>query len=95
METFEEALPSDLAALAQPAARFQSKLGDLHDVDVAVATARRARSLSPEGRAAVLAALDVERQARLAAYVKEAGGPAVASAAQAAGTASLRKISTR
>jgi len=35
-DTFADALPSELAALAQPAARLQGRLGDLHDVDIAL-----------------------------------------------------------
>lgn len=95
VETFEDVLPGDLAALAQPAARFQSRLGDLHDVDVAIGYVRRARLLSPEGRAETLAALVREREARLAAYLKEVGVALPAPALQVAGTDSLRKISTR
>lgn len=100
VETFADALPRDLAALAQPAARFQGKLGDLHDVDVAIACVRRARTLTDEGRAALLGALDRERAARVAAYARELGigyatvAPLVA-ATQPAGDDSLRKISTR
>jgi CHAD domain-containing protein len=94
-ETFEDALPSDLAALAQPAARFQSRLGDLHDADVAIGCVRRARSLSPDGRTEILAALDREREVRLAGYLKEIGVAPAPPTVQAAGTDSLRKISTR
>jgi CHAD domain-containing protein len=94
-ETFADALPSDLSALAQPAARFQGRLGDLHDVDVALGCVRRARTLSGEARSELLAALAREREMRLAAYGRELGLVAVAPVAQAAGTDSLRKISTR
>lgn len=94
-ETFADALPSDLAALAQPAARFQSRLGDLHDVDVALGCVRRARGMCPEARAELLAALAREREARVAAYARELGVAVVPPAPQAAGTDSLRKISTR
>jgi CHAD domain-containing protein len=76
-ETFAEALPSDLAALAQPAARLQGRLGDLHDVDVASACVRRARGMGPEARGALLAALAAEREARLVAYARESGVPVV------------------
>jgi len=94
-ETFEDALPSDLAALAQPAARFQGRLGDLHDVEVAIGCVRRARSLSPDGRAELLAALERELELRQAAYLKEIGVAPAPPTVQAAGTDSLRKTSTR
>jgi CHAD domain-containing protein len=100
VETFADALPRDLAALAHPAARLQGKLGDLHDVDVAVACVRRARTLTDEGRAALLVALERERAARVAAYARELGIAYVSDAPlvvppQPAGDDSLRKISTR
>jgi len=95
-ETFAEALPADLSALAQPAARFQSRLGDLHDVDMALGCVRRARTLSDEARAELLTALTRERETRLAAYGRELGIVAVPPVvAQPAGIESLRKISTR
>jgi adenylate cyclase len=73
VETFAEALPPDLAALAQPASRFQGRLGDLHDVDVAVLAVRRARALPEAARAALLDALQRVRKDRLASYAKEIG----------------------
>jgi CHAD domain-containing protein len=95
VDTFADTLPSDLAALAQPAARFQGRLGDLHDVDVALGCVRRARSLSDEARTELLAALAREREARFAAYARELGVAAAAPMAQPVGADSLRKISTR
>jgi len=95
VETFVDVLPSDVAVLAQPAARLQGRLGDLHDVDVALGCVHRARSLSPEGRAELLAALVRERDARVAAYLKEIGQAPTPTLVQAAGTVSLRKTSTR
>jgi CHAD domain-containing protein len=94
-DTFSDALPADLAALAQPAARFQGRLGDLHDVDVALGCVRRARALSPETRQALLSALSSERGARVAAYLREIGIVSVAPLVQVAGGDSLRKISSR
>ena len=94
-DTFAAAMPGDLAGVAQSAARFQGRLGDLHDVDVAIACIRRARTLSDEARAELLAALAREREVRVAAYGRELGLVAVAPEPQAAGTDSLRKISTR
>jgi CHAD domain-containing protein len=95
VETFAEALPEDLAALAPRSARFQGRLGALHDVDVAVVFVRRARSLPPEARVELLAALARERTRRLAAYLREGGVVPAVPRAQPAGADSLRKISTR
>jgi CHAD domain-containing protein len=71
IEIFAEALPSDVAVLAEPAARFQKRLGELHDVDVALVSIQRARGLAPACRNAVLRALVVERQRKLGKYVAE------------------------
>jgi CHAD domain-containing protein len=97
VETFASVLPADLAALAQPAARLQSRLGDLHDVDVAIACVGRARLLSDAGRQAVLAALARLRGQRAAACEAELGAPpgSVSFGAQLAGGESLRKSSMR
>lgn len=104
IETFAEVLPEDVAAQAQHAARTQSRLGDLHDVDVAIACVRRARALTHESRADLLAALARERAVRVAAYVRLAGdgghdAPVLPAAEpgldQPVGVVSLRKISTR
>jgi hypothetical protein len=88
-------MPGDLAGVAQSAARFQGRLGDLHDVDVAIACIRRARALSDDGRTDLLAALDRLRAERAASYAKELGVAFVPALSQAVGTDSLRKISTR
>jgi CHAD domain-containing protein len=100
VEAFGDVLPGDLAVLAQPAARFQGRLGELHDVDMAIGCVRRARALSDEARAALVAALVRERTERLAAYTREQGIQAIAPVAiapttQDVGSESLRKISTR
>jgi CHAD domain-containing protein len=97
VETFADALPNDLAALAEPAARMQGRLGTMHDVDVAVACVRRARSLSEGGRDALLAGLARARAACVGAYLDEGRAAAVATAPirHAVGTESLRKSSIR
>ncbi len=96
VETFEGALPHDLSMLAQTAARFQKRLGDVHDVDVAIGAVRRARSLTDEGRADLLAALYRLRVDRIAAYARERGVTIVPSVPpQEVGGEGLRKISTR
>ncbi|MBV9945748.1 MAG: CHAD domain-containing protein [Myxococcales bacterium] len=97
VETFAGVLPPDLAELARTASRLQTRLGTVHDIDVAVGSVLRARSLTDEGRRHLLAALERRREEGIAAYVREAGlivpdGPR---AAQAVGLESLRKISTR
>jgi CHAD domain-containing protein len=70
-ELLEGALPADLAALADPASRFQKRLGELHDVDVAIATANRARGLDPEARHALLLRLGEMRAKRVAKFLAE------------------------
>jgi CHAD domain-containing protein len=98
-EIFADVLPRDLAMLAQPAARFQGRLGDLHDVDVVAGSVRRARTLSDEARADLFIALARVRVERLAAYSREQGiqsvAPLAIAPAQDTGGDSLRKISTR
>jgi CHAD domain-containing protein len=70
-EFFAEALPPELAALAPTAARFQKRLGEIHDVDVAIETIRRARGMPPATRSNVLAALGAWRDKRVAKYQGE------------------------
>jgi CHAD domain-containing protein len=96
-ETFATCLPADLVGLAQPAARLQSRIGELHDVDVAIACVRRARSLQEAGRSALLAALTRLRAQRAAACEEELGAPrgSVLWMRYPVGRDSLRKISTR
>jgi CHAD domain-containing protein len=74
VETFASVLPPDLINLAQTAARFQSRLGRLHDVDLAIACVKSARQLLDVGRDAVLATLLRARAERLAALEQELGG---------------------
>lgn len=73
VECFAEVLPPDLAALAEPAKRLQTRLGELHDADVALATVRDARALPPDVRARVLRSLARVRAKRARAYVALAG----------------------
>ncbi len=99
-EIFADVLPRDLAALAPPAARFQKRLGDIHDIDMAIDALSRARGLPPETSARVAAAL-VEVRARKARKYLDDMAPAIAQAAeppaterQAVGVVALRKISS-
>jgi CHAD domain-containing protein len=95
-DTFARVLPGELASLAQPAARFQSRLGQLHDVDVAIACVQKAPSLLGAGRQALLIELGHIRRHRVAAFEQELGVTLAPDRSnQAAGGASLRKISTR
>ncbi len=78
VETFADALPQDARILGQAAARFQSRLGDLHDVDVAIACAGQARLLSDDGRRPLIAAMTQVRAKRAAAYEQELSAAAIA-----------------
>jgi CHAD domain-containing protein len=71
VETFADTLPPDLGVLAQPAANFQGRLGDIHDVDMVTACVRRARSLSLPARQEVLDALARARQRLMRSYAEE------------------------
>jgi CHAD domain-containing protein len=70
-EIFETKLPLDLAALAKPAARFQKRLGTIHDLDVAMVSVGRARGLSPPTIARVVRALRALRAREVAKYQRE------------------------
>lgn len=71
VELLAEALPIDARALLEPATVFQKRLGEIHDVDVAIEVVKGARSL-PEGtRADVLEALRSKRDRRVAKYLRE------------------------
>ncbi|WP_437928229.1 CHAD domain-containing protein [Sorangium sp. So ce291] len=64
-ETFSPLFGEPAERTARSASRLQRRLGQLHDVDEALAQMRDAEGLSPEERAAVAEALGAER-ARLA-----------------------------
>lgn len=64
-------LPADVAAQASPAARFQKRLGEIHDLDMAAGAIQRARTLPPRTRAHVLAALHAARHVAVQAYLRE------------------------
>jgi CHAD domain-containing protein len=71
-ELLADALPADLAAMAAPASKFQKRLGEIHDADMALAALKRARGLDPTAHAKVLAELEALRAKRVAKYVAEA-----------------------
>lgn len=64
-------LPADVAAQASPAARFQKRLGEIHDLDMAAASIQRARTLPPPTQARVLEALSAARRLAVQAYLRE------------------------
>ncbi len=68
-EIFAEVLPGEATRLAKDAARMQKKLGELHDLDQAIAVVLQARSLSRPARPAVIQALR-EARAELAARLQ-------------------------
>jgi CHAD domain-containing protein len=70
-ELLADALPADLAAMALPASKFQKRLGEIHDADMALAALKRARGLDPAAMATVLAELEALRAKRVAKYVAE------------------------
>jgi CHAD domain-containing protein len=70
-EIFREALPLDLAVIAEPAARFQKRIGDIHDLDMALAAIARARGLPAELRARVAGALVDARAKKARKYLDD------------------------
>ncbi len=81
-ELLSTALPADLAAMAEPAAKFQKRLGEIHDADMALSTLARARGLDPATQAQVRSGLEALREKRVAKYVADmaplASDPALA-----------------
>ncbi|AKU97537.1 hypothetical protein AKJ09_04201 [Labilithrix luteola] len=71
IELLAEALPLDARAMLEPATIFQKRLGELHDVDVAIETVTQARTLKAELKNSVLAALQKTREKRVGKYLKE------------------------
>ena len=69
-EILADALPADLAAMAKPASLFQKRLGEIHDADVAILSATRARGLPPVTRGRVLRALGELRQKNVGKYLE-------------------------
>jgi CHAD domain-containing protein len=70
-ELFAPVLGERAAVLAKGAARMQKRLGELHDLDEALARVRRARSLSSPTRAAVSRALRGARARRSAVIARD------------------------
>lgn len=97
-ETFADVLPLELGgALARSAAGFQKRIGDVHDVDVVVASVSRARGVPDAARQSLLATLSHLRAERESSLLKDLGwgDRKPAASAHLSGTDSLRKTSTR
>ncbi len=71
IELFADVLPADVTAARDPAVRFQKKLGDIHDLDVAIVTVTRARGLLPETKELAMRALVTERAKKIEHYARE------------------------
>lgn len=73
IELLADALPLDSRAMLEPAAVFQKRLGEIHDVDVAndVLHAAPTRSLPPDVRRDAITALAKVREKRIAKYLRE------------------------
>jgi CHAD domain-containing protein len=71
IELLADALPIDARAMLEPATIFQKRLGELHDVDVAIEVIRHAKNLIPDVRESALHGLKARRDKRLAKYLKE------------------------
>jgi len=67
IEAFADVLPSDVAAARDPAVKFQKRLGEIHDIDMALDAMAHARTLGPTTRTALRAAL-VELRAQKEAH---------------------------
>jgi CHAD domain-containing protein len=96
-EAFAEVLPRELGTgLARTASIFQARLGQVHDLDVALASVARARGLTPEARRDLDTALRRHHLERLASARALLDGAAASRPLGAyVGTDSLRKTSIR
>ncbi|MBX3186167.1 MAG: CHAD domain-containing protein [Labilithrix sp.] len=71
IELLAEALPLDARAMLEPSTVFQKRLGEIHDVDVAIEVVKRTRTLPDDARDEALASLAASRAKRVAKYLKE------------------------
>jgi CHAD domain-containing protein len=69
-EIFRDALPLDISALAHSSERFQKRLGEIHDLDVAHVVISRARNID-DVRSQVLHAIARARVAKVELYLQE------------------------
>jgi len=70
-EVFVEVLPVDLSALIAPASKLQKRLGDIHDIDMALVAIARARRLPSDTRARVSGALAEVRARKTRKYLDD------------------------
>jgi CHAD domain-containing protein len=71
IELLADALPIDARAMLEPATVFQKRLGEVHDVDVAIETIAQAKSLPAAAREEALGTLAGVRQKRIGKYLRE------------------------
>lgn len=71
IELLAEALPIDARAQLEPATVFQKRLGEIHDVDVAIDVVKQARHLAQDARDEALTALTGLREKRIGKYLRE------------------------
>lgn len=71
IELLSDALPIDARAMLEPAIVFQKRLGEIHDVDVAIETVTQAKNLPAAAREEALATLGAVRQKRIGKYLRE------------------------
>ena len=70
-ELLSDALPAELSALAKPSTLFQKRLGEIHDIDMAIETLKATR-LAASTRVVVIEALHGRRAERVAKYLDDA-----------------------
>jgi CHAD domain-containing protein len=80
-ELMTSALPPDISALAEPAAKMQKRLGEIHDVDAALVSIARSRSLTPLLHARLTQALHLRREKLVGKYTDLAEAQAKEAAA--------------
>ena len=71
IELLADALPIDARAQLEPATVFQKRLGELHDVDVAIEVIENTKGLSAGAREQALASLAGLRTKRVNKYLRE------------------------
>jgi CHAD domain-containing protein len=75
-ELLADALPPDVTALAEPAAKMQKRLGEIHDADAALAAVARARSMEPLLRVRLQQSLYLRRDRLVDKYIELANAHA-------------------
>jgi len=95
IELLAEALPLDARAMLDPATVFQKRLGEIHDVDVAIETVTNAKGLSAAARTAALGQLAHVRHKKLTKYLRELDPIGADAAAARVGTAATAEAAGR